>query len=80
MQLSLPVPTEEQQLYKPVRTNKLILDFSFPQAQGVVVGPALLPGNGQLPWFPLGTQPGRLDSASLGYTSTLSLLGRAGVV
>lgn len=36
-----------------------------------------LPGNGQLPWLPLGTQPGRAASAPLECISTLGLLGTA---
>lgn len=50
------------------------------KAQGFVVGSTLFPDNGQLPWLSLGTQPGRADPASLGYTSTLGLLGTAVVV
>lgn len=70
---------EKSSFMESVGTEKLDSGFLWPtaKAQGFIVGPTLLPGNGSSPWLPLGTQPKRADSTSLGYASTLGLLGTA---
>lgn len=73
-QLCLPVAMENSALWN---LWGLIEPFWVPTFCGPLSRLRALPGHGQLPWLPLGTQSGRAASAPLECISTLGLLGTA---